>query len=116
VSGDASMLMNIQGLSTAMQHWTPVKVILSNNGRMGMVRQWQELSHGARYRHSHSHSYTEALPDFVALAKSFGWKAARVSERALLDGALGECVASDGPFFLDVQVASEAGKRLISPS
>jgi acetolactate synthase-1/2/3 large subunit len=103
VSGDASILMNIQELSTAMQHRTPVKVILSNNGRMGMVRQWQELSHGARY----SHSYTEALPDFVALAKSFGWKAARVSERALLDGALGECVASDGPFFLDVQVASE---------
>jgi acetolactate synthase-1/2/3 large subunit len=71
VSGDASVLMNIQELSTAVQHRVPVKLVLSNNGYMGMVRQWQELNHGNRL----SHSWNEALPDFVALAKAFGWGA-----------------------------------------
>ncbi|WP_397545520.1 biosynthetic-type acetolactate synthase large subunit [Roseateles oligotrophus] len=103
VSGDASVLMNIQELSTAIQHRTQVKLVLCNNGRMGMVRQWQELIHGGRY----SHSYTEALPDFVALAKAFGWQAARVERREDLDAALAECLAADGPFFLDVVVAAE---------
>jgi acetolactate synthase-1/2/3 large subunit len=103
VSGDASILMNIQELSTAMQHRTPVKVILSNNGYMGMVRQWQELIHGGRY----SHSYTEALPDFVAVARGFGWQARTVSRRDELDQAIAECLASDGPYFLDVHVVAE---------
>ncbi len=103
VSGDASVLMNIQELSTAMQHRTPVKLILSNNGYMGMVRQWQELVHGGRY----SHSYTEALPDFVAVARGFGWQARSVSRRDELDAALAECLASEGPYFLDVHVKAE---------
>ena len=103
VSGDASVLMNIQELSTAVQHRTPVKLVLSNNGYMGMVRQWQQLIHGNRL----SHSYTEALPDFVALAHAFGWQARRVTERAELDAALAECLASSGPFFLDVAVAAQ---------
>ena len=103
VSGDASILMNIQEMSTAKQHATPVKVILCNNGRMGMVRQWQELVHGGRY----SHSYTEALPDFTALAKAFGWGARAIDRRDQLDDALVECLSSDGPYFLDVTVASE---------
>ncbi|MBT9502852.1 MAG: biosynthetic-type acetolactate synthase large subunit [Burkholderiaceae bacterium] len=103
VSGDASILMNIQELSTATQHRTPVKVVLSNNGYMGMVRQWQELIHGGRY----SHSYTEALPDFVALAKAFGWQAARVDRREDLDAALQACLNSDTAYFLDVRVAAE---------
>ena len=68
VSGDASVLMNIQELSTAVQHPAPIKLVLSDNGYMGMVRQWQELNHGNRL----SHSWNEALPDFVALAKAFG--------------------------------------------
>ncbi|MDL2354587.1 MAG: biosynthetic-type acetolactate synthase large subunit [Pseudomonadota bacterium] len=101
VSGDASIRMNIQEFSTAVQHRCPVKVILSNNGCMGMVRQWQELHHGARY----SHSYTEALPDFVALARAFGWQARRVERAEDLDGALEQCMASAGPFLLDVVVA-----------
>jgi acetolactate synthase I/II/III large subunit len=101
VSGDASILMNIQELSTAVQHRAAVKVVLSNNGYMGMVRQWQEMVHGGRY----SHSYTEALPDFVALARAFGWSARRVERRDDLDAALRECLESEGPFFLDVQVA-----------
>ena len=90
VSGDASMLMNIQELSTAVQHRTPVKVILSNNGYMGMVRQWQELNHGNRI----SHSWNEALPDFVALAKAFGWSAARVHEPGQLGAALDACLTT----------------------
>ncbi|MGF6120105.1 acetolactate synthase-1/2/3 large subunit [Janthinobacterium lividum] len=100
VSGDASILMNIQELATAVQHRLPVKVVLSNNGYMGMVRQWQELHHGERY----SHSYTEALPDFVALARAFGWQAQTVSRREHLDAALAACLASEGPYFLDVRV------------
>lgn len=112
VSGDASVLMNIQELSTAMQHRTPVKLVLSNNGYMGMVRQWQELNHGNRL----SHSWNEALPDFVALAKAFGWGARRVSDPAELEEALAECLASDGPFFLDVQVAAQENCFPMMPS
>jgi acetolactate synthase-1/2/3 large subunit len=102
VSGDASVLMNIQELSTAVQHRTPVKLVLSNNGWMGMVRQWQQLNHGNRL----SHSWTAALPDFVALARAFGWEGRTVSDPAELDDALAQCFAHDGPFFLDVRVAA----------
>ncbi|MEO8543483.1 MAG: biosynthetic-type acetolactate synthase large subunit [Burkholderiaceae bacterium] len=112
VSGDASVLMNIQELSTAKQHATAVKLVLSNNGYMGMVRQWQELNHGNRL----SHSWNEALPDFVALAKAFGWGARRVSQPAELDSALAECLASEGPFFLDVQVAPQENCFPMMPS
>ncbi len=103
VSGDASILMCIQELSTAVQHGTPVKVVLSNNGYMGMVRQWQQLIHGNRL----SHSWNAALPDFVALAKAFGWGAARVDKPEDLAAALAECVEYDGPYFLDVRVAAQ---------
>jgi acetolactate synthase-1/2/3 large subunit len=103
VTGDASILMNIQEMSTAAQHCTPVKVVLCNNGYMGMVRQWQELNHGGRY----SHSYTEALPDFPALARAFGWQARTVASRADLDDALRECLDAGGPYFLDVRVAPQ---------
>jgi acetolactate synthase-1/2/3 large subunit len=112
VSGDASVLMNIQELSTAMQHRVPVKLVLCNNGYMGMVRQWQELNHGNRL----SHSWNEALPDFVALAKAFGWGARRVSDPAELEAALAECLASEGPFFLDVQVAAQENCFPMMPS
>ncbi|MBJ7263616.1 MAG: biosynthetic-type acetolactate synthase large subunit [Burkholderiaceae bacterium] len=103
VSGDASVLMNIQELSTARQHGLPVKLVLCNNGYMGMVRQWQALIHGGRL----SHSYNEALPDFVALAHAFGWGAGRVAHPDELDAALAECLAYDGPYFLDVRVAAQ---------
>ncbi|WP_218508221.1 biosynthetic-type acetolactate synthase large subunit [Variovorax sp. dw_308] len=112
VSGDASVLMNIQELSTAAQHRTPVKLVLSNNGYMGMVRQWQELNHGNRL----SHSWNEALPDFVALAKAFGWGARRVSDPAELEDALAECLAYAGAFFLDVQVAAQENCFPMMPS
>ena len=100
ISGDASVLMNIQELATARQHQLPVKLIISNNGYMGMVRQWQELNHGGRY----SHSYTDSLPDFVALAAAFGWQAARVNHPSELEAALKICLESSGPYLLDVAV------------
>ena len=103
VSGDASVLMNIQELATGKQHGLLVKLIISNNGYMGMVRQWQQLNHGSRY----SHSYTDSLPDFVALAAAFGWRGAKVSDPAELEQALRTCLAHDGPYLLDVAVAAQ---------
>ena len=112
VSGDASILMNLQEMSTAVQHRAPVKVVLTNNGCMGMVRQWQQLNHGNRL----SHSWNEALPDFVAVARAFGWGARRVEDAAELEAALDECLAHDGPFFLDVQVAAQENCFPMIPS
>ena len=103
VSGDASVMMNIQELSTAIQHRTPVKLIVSNNGCMGMVRQWQELNHGGRL----SHSWTEALPDFELLARAFGWATRSVSLPSDLDSAIRDCLEHDGPFLLDVRVVAQ---------
>ncbi|TSH96459.1 biosynthetic-type acetolactate synthase large subunit [Verticiella sediminum] len=101
VTGDASVLMNIQELATAVQHCCPVKLIVSNNACMGMVRQWQQLHHGERY----SHSYNEAMPDFVALARAFGWHASRVAQPDELAAALDACLDAPGPCLLDVAVA-----------
>jgi acetolactate synthase-1/2/3 large subunit len=112
VSGDASVLMNIQELSTAVQHETPVKIVLCNNSYMGMVRQWQALNHGSRY----SHSATAASPDFVTVARGFGWQARRVTDVAELDDALNECLTSNAPFFLDVAVAPQENCFPMIPS
>jgi acetolactate synthase-1/2/3 large subunit len=103
VSGDASILMNIQELATAIQHRTPVKLVLMNNGYMGMVRQWQQLVHGNRL----SHSWNEALPDFVAVTRGFGWEAARVTAPGDLAEAIDTCLMARGPFLLDVAVVSD---------
>ena len=67
IAGEASVLMTMQEMSTAVQYDLPIKIFILNNEYMGMVRQWQELLHGGRY----SHSYTEALPDFVKLAEAY---------------------------------------------
>ncbi len=112
ISGDASVLMNIQELSTAVQHNTPVKVVLSNNGYMGMVRQWQEFNHGSRY----SHSYTEALPDFVSVARGFGWASERISDPKDLADALRRCLEHDGPYFLEVAVEKQENCFPMMPS
>ena len=103
VSGDASILMNIQELATAVQHRAPIKVVLCNNRYMGMVRQWQELIHEGRY----SHSYNDCMPDFVSVAQAFGWQAASVSDPRDLDAALEACFNSEGPYFLDVRVQAQ---------
>jgi acetolactate synthase-1/2/3 large subunit len=100
IAGEASILMNIQELSTAVQHRAPVKVFILNNQYMGMVRQWQELMHGGRY----SQSYSEALPDFVKLAEAFGWTGLRVSDPAKLDDTIRRMMAIDGPVIVDVSV------------
>ena len=103
VSGDASLLMNVQEMSTAVQHELPVKLVLCNNGAMGMVRQWQQLVHGGRL----SHSRLPHPPDHVALARAFGWQAQRVAMRAQLDDALAWCLQTPGPCLLDVPVRAD---------
>jgi len=100
VAGEASILMNIQEMSTAAQYRLPVKVFILNNQYMGMVRQWQELLHGGRY----SESYTAALPDFVKLAEAFGAAGRRVEDPAELDGAIDWMLKAPGAVILDVAV------------
>jgi acetolactate synthase-1/2/3 large subunit len=86
ITGEASILMCIQELSTAKQYRLPVKVVNLNNRYMGMVRQWQEFFHGNRY----SESYMDALPDFVKLAESFGHVGMRIDKPADVEPALRE--------------------------
>ncbi|MEM7498786.1 MAG: acetolactate synthase 3 large subunit [Pseudomonadota bacterium] len=100
VAGEASWMMVMQEMSTAVQYRTPVKQFILNNERLGMVRQWQELLHGERY----SHSYSEALPDFVKLAEAFGCKGIRVEDPADLDAAIQEMLDYDGPVIVDCLV------------
>lgn len=101
VAGEASILMNIQEMSTAVQFKLPIKVFILNNEWMGMVRQWQELIHGGRY----SHSYTEALPDFVKLAEAFGGVGLRAERPDQLDGVIADMLkVTDRPCIIDVRV------------
>ncbi|MBK1648252.1 biosynthetic-type acetolactate synthase large subunit [Rhabdochromatium marinum] len=101
ISGEASILMCIQELATCKQYALPIKVILLNNGYMGMVRQWQEFFYESRY----AHSYVDALPDFVALAESFGHVGLRVEKPGELEAAMQEAFAMRDRFvFLDVVV------------
>lgn len=100
VAGEASWLMNMQEMGTAVQYRLPIKQFILNNERLGMVRQWQELLHGERY----SQSWSEALPDFVKLAEAFGCKGRLVKDPADLDDAIQEMLDYDGPFILDVMV------------
>ena len=100
VAGEASWLMNMQEMGTAMQFRAPVKQFILNNERLGMVRQWQELLHGERY----SHSWSESLPDFVKLAEAFGCKGIRIDDPADLDDAIKEMLAFDGPVIFDCRV------------
>jgi acetolactate synthase-1/2/3 large subunit len=100
VAGEASILMNIQEMSTVAQYRLPVKVFILNNRYMGMVRQWQELLHGGRY----SESYTAALPDFVKLAEAFGAAGQRVEDPAELDDAILWMLREPGAVILDIAV------------
>jgi acetolactate synthase-1/2/3 large subunit len=100
IAGEASILMNIQELSTAVQYRLPVKVFILNNEYMGMVRQWQELLHGGRY----SESYSEALPDFVKLGEAYGLKGLRATDMGNLDDTIDEMLAHDGPVIADIVV------------
>ena len=100
IAGEASILMNIQEMSTVCQYRLPVKVFIINNQYMGMVRQWQELLHGGRY----SESYTAALPDFVKLADAFGAVGRRVERPDEVDDAIREMIETPRAVVLDVAV------------
>jgi len=100
IAGEASILMNIQEMSTIAQYRLPVKAFILNNQYMGMVRQWQELLHGGRY----SESYTAALPDFVKLADAFGAVGRRVERPDEIDDAIREMIDTPNAVILDVVV------------
>ncbi len=100
IAGEASVLMNMQEMSTAVQYRLPVKIFIINNQYMGMVRQWQELLHGGRY----SESYTAALPDFVKLAEAYHAVGIRCDKPGDLDGAIREMIDVDRPVIFDCVV------------
>ncbi len=112
VAGEASWLMNMQEMGTAMQFGLPVKQFILNNERLGMVRQWQELLHGERY----SQSWSEALPDFVKLAEAFGAKGIKVDHADDLDEAIKEMIAHDGPVIVDCMVTKHENCFPMIPS
>ena len=112
IAGDASILMNIQEASTAVQFNVPVKIFILNNQHMGMVRQWQQLLHGNRL----SHSYTESLPDFIKLAEAYGWVGMKCEKPDELDGAITEMINTDAPVIFDCRVAALANCFPMIPS
>ncbi len=112
IAGDASIQMCIQELSSAIQHNAPIKVFILNNEYMGMVRQWQQLLHGNRL----SHSYVEAMPDFVKLAEAYGGHGIRCRKPGELDDTIMEMIETDGPVIVDCRVASLANCFPMIPS
>ena len=112
VAGEASVLMNMQEMSTAAQYRLPIKVFILNNEYMGMVRQWQELLHGGRY----SESWSQALPDFVKLAEAYHAKGIRCSDPAELDAKIQEMIDHDGPVLFDCLVTKEENCLPMIPS
>ncbi len=112
IAGDASVLMTIQEMSSAVQYNAPIKIFILNNQYMGMVRQWQQLLHGNRI----SHSYTEALPDFVKLAEAYGCVGIRAEKPRELDDAIEEMITVDRPVIFDCRVANLANCFPMIPS
>ncbi|OAI42578.1 acetolactate synthase [Rhizomicrobium sp. SCGC AG-212-E05] len=100
IAGEASVQMTMQEMSTAIQYDLPIKIFILNNEYMGMVRQWQEILHGKRY----SHSYSEALPDFVKMADAFGCVGLRAEKPSELDGKIQEMLDVKRPVLFDVRV------------
>ena len=100
IAGEASVLMTMQEMSTAVQYNLPIKIFVLNNQYMGMVRQWQELLHEKNY----SESYSEALPDFVKLAEAYGCKGIKADNPEYLDLKIKEIVDHNGPVIFDCQV------------
>ena len=112
IAGDASVLMTMQEMSTAVQHELPIKVFILNNEWMGMVRQWQQLLHGERY----SHSYSASLPDFVKLAEAYGAVGLRAEHPDELDAAIAEMLATPRPVIFDCRVTKEENCFPMIPS
>ena len=100
IAGEASVLMTMQEMSTAVQYNLPIKIFVLNNQYMGMVRQWQELLHEKNY----SESYSEALPDFIKLAEAYGCKGIMADKPSDLDEKIKEMVQYDGPVIFDCRV------------
>jgi acetolactate synthase-1/2/3 large subunit len=100
IAGEASVLMTMQEMSTAVQYNLPIKIFILNNQYMGMVRQWQELLHEKNY----SESYSEALPDFMKMAEAYGCKGIKVNNPADLDDKIQEMIDFDGPVIFDCHV------------
>jgi acetolactate synthase-1/2/3 large subunit len=112
IAGDASVLMTMQEISTAVQYRLPVKIFILNNQYMGMVRQWQQLLHGNRL----SESYMDSLPDFVKLAEAYGAVGMRAEKPAELDDAIKDMISVDRPVIFDCRVASLANCFPMIPS
>ena len=112
IAGDASVQMTMQEMSTAVQYNAPIKIFILNNQYMGMVRQWQQLLHGNRL----SHSYTEAMPDFVLMAQAYGCHGIRCDKPADLDGAIQEMIDVKKPVLFDCRVAALANCFPMIPS
>ena len=112
IAGDASVLMTMQEMSTAIQYRLPIKIFILNNQYMGMVRQWQQLLHGNRL----SESYTEALPDFVKLAEAYGCVGIRATKPSELDDAIREMIKTPHPVLFDCRVANLANCFPMIPS
>jgi acetolactate synthase-1/2/3 large subunit len=100
IAGEASVLMTMQEMSTAVQYNLPIKIFILNNQYMGMVRQWQELLHEKNY----SESYSEALPDFIKMAEAYGCKGIKADKPSELDEKIREMVEFDGPVIFDCRV------------
>ena len=100
IAGEASVLMTMQEMSTAVQYSLPIKIFILNNEYMGMVRQWQELLHEKNY----SESYTAALPDFVKLAESYGCVGIRAKTPSELDEKIKEMISIDRPVIFDLSL------------
>ena len=100
IAGEASVLMTMQEMSTAVQYKLPIKIFILNNEYMGMVRQWQELLHEKNY----SESYTAALPDFVKLAEAYGCVGIRANKPEELDGKIEEMLSVNKPVIFDCVV------------
>ncbi len=112
VAGEASVLMTMQEMSTAVQHELPIKIFILNNEYMGMVRQWQELLHGGRY----SHSYTHSLPDFVKLAEAYKCVGLRAEKPEELDDVIKEMIDTPKPVIVDCRVHKLANCFPMIPS
>jgi len=112
IAGEASILMNMQEISTAVQYRLPIKIFILNNEYMGMVRQWQELLHDKNY----SESYTEALPDFVKLAEAYGAIGIRAKKPDELDEKIKEMINSDQPVIFDCLVDKQENCYPMIPS
>ena len=112
IAGEASVLMTMQEMSTAVQYSLPIKIFILNNEYMGMVRQWQELLHDKNY----SESYTAALPDFVKLAEAYGCVGIRAKTPEELDDKIIEMLNTDRPVIFDCLVDKEENCFPMIPS